>query len=166
MNERFPNSLNQETLEASKDHWRFGHYTPIFMIPRTLLLSFWCDVCSISAIGEFNGKSQLAKYFQKFLRTREIWRVERGGGLNFYDNEKWFKNRFLHFFLIYLGGMVISIVHIICRVLTNNNNWWNCFKNKICSVIKWFWGDTLEVTCTYFTTCTANNTKLKAQQKK
>ena len=49
-----------------KDHWRFGPYTPIFLIPRTLLLSFLCGVCSISEIGESNGKSQLAKYFQNF----------------------------------------------------------------------------------------------------
>ena len=55
--------------------------------PRTLCLSFWCDACSISAKGEYNGKSQLAK-FSKFLSTREIWRVERGRGLKFHDNEK------------------------------------------------------------------------------
>ena len=36
----------------------------IVVFPRTLLLSFWCGACSISAIGESNGKSQLAKYFQ------------------------------------------------------------------------------------------------------
>ena len=48
----------------SKDHWRFVPYTPIFLIPRMLLLSFWCGACSISTIGESNGKSQLAKYFQ------------------------------------------------------------------------------------------------------
>ena len=41
-----------------------GPYTPIFLIHRTLLLSFKCGACSISAIGESNGKSQLAKYFQ------------------------------------------------------------------------------------------------------
>ena len=51
-------------LCQSKDHWRFGPYTPIFLNPRTLLLSFRCDACSISAIGESNSKSQLAKYFQ------------------------------------------------------------------------------------------------------
>ena len=39
-------------------------------------------------------------------------------------------------------------------------------KNKICFVIKGFWGDNLEGTCTFLTTCTVNNTKLKAQQKK
>ena len=33
-------------------------------------------------------------------------------------------------------------------------------------MIKWFWGDNLEVTCTFLTTCTVNNTKVKAQQKK
>ena len=54
----------------------------------------------------------------------------------------------------------------ICRVLTNHDIWWNWFKNKICFVIKWFWGGNLEVTCTFLTTCTVNNTKLKAQQKK
>ena len=31
---------------------------------------------------------------------------------------------------------------------------------------KMIWGDTLEVTCTFLTTCIVNNTKLKAQQKK
>ena len=31
---------------------------------------------------------------------------------------------------------------------------------------KMFWEDNLEVTCTFLTTCTVNNTKLKAQQKK
>ena len=38
--------------------------TPIFLIPRTLLLGFWCGACSISAIGESNGKSRRANYFQ------------------------------------------------------------------------------------------------------
>ena len=32
--------------------------------------------------------------------------------------------------------------------------------------MNWFLGDNLEVTCTVLTTCTVNNTKLKAQQKK
>ena len=45
-----------------------------FLIPRTLLLSFWCDACSISAIGESNGKSQLGKYFQN------SYALERYGG--------------------------------------------------------------------------------------
>ena len=49
--------------DNSKDHWRFEPYMPIFLIPRTLHLSFWCGACSISAIVESNGKSQLAKYF-------------------------------------------------------------------------------------------------------
>ena len=31
---------------------------------KTLLLNSWRGTCSISAIGESNGKSQLAKYFQ------------------------------------------------------------------------------------------------------
>ena len=53
---------------------------PIFLIPRMLLLNVWCDACSNSVIGESNGKSRLAKIFSKFLRTREIWWVERGGG--------------------------------------------------------------------------------------
>ena len=57
-----------------KDHWRFGPYTPIFLISRTLLLSVWCDACSISAIGESHGKSQLAKYFQN------SYALERYGG--------------------------------------------------------------------------------------
>ena len=107
-----------------------------------------------------------SKIFSKFLRTRELWRVDRGGGMKFNENKKCFKKWFLHVFLIYLVGMVISIEHIICRVLPNHDNWWNCFKNKICFVIKWFWGGNLEVTCIFLTTCTVNNTKPKAQQKK
>ena len=55
----------------------------------------------------------------------------KGRGLKFHDNKKCF----LHVFLIYLEGKVISIEHIICRVLTNHDNWCNCFKNKICFVI-------------------------------
>ena len=46
-----------------------------FLIPRTLLMSFWCDACSVSAIGESNGKSQLAKYFQN------SYALESYGGL-------------------------------------------------------------------------------------
>ena len=60
-------------------------------------------------------------------------------------------------------GMVISIEHIICRVITNDDI--KYFKNKICFVKKRFWGDNLDATCTFLTTCTVNNTKLKAQQK-
>ena len=41
--------------------------------------------------GESNGKSQLANFFSKFLRIRELWRVERGGGLKFHENKKCFK---------------------------------------------------------------------------
>ena len=48
--------------------------------------SLWSDACSISAIGETNDKSQLAKIFSKFLRTRKIWPVEKS--LKFHDNEK------------------------------------------------------------------------------
>ena len=92
-------------VKWTKDHWRFGPYTPIFLIPRTLLLSLWCGTCSISAIGESNGQSQLAKYFQNSY----VRRVERGGGLKFHNNKKCFKKWFLHVFLIYLIGMVISI---------------------------------------------------------
>ena len=62
--EFYEGQLKQQMLYTAKDHWRFGPYTPIFLIPRTLLLSFWCGACSISAIRESNGKSQLAKYFQ------------------------------------------------------------------------------------------------------
>ena len=51
-------------LGFSKDHRRFGLYTPIFLIPRTLLLGIKCGACSISATGESNGKSQLANYLQ------------------------------------------------------------------------------------------------------
>ena len=50
--------------DQPKDHLRFRPYTPIFLIPRTLLLSFWCDAFSISVICESNGKSQIAKYSQ------------------------------------------------------------------------------------------------------
>ena len=52
------------TAISPKDHCWFRPYTPIFLIPRTLLLSFWCDACSINAIGESNGKSQQANYFK------------------------------------------------------------------------------------------------------
>ena len=58
-----------------------------FGFHRTLLLSFWCDACSISAKGESNGKGQLAFFF-KIPTHSSIWRVERGGGLKFHDNEK------------------------------------------------------------------------------
>ena len=68
-------------------------------------------------------------------------------------------------FLIYLVGMVTSIENTICRVSTDHDNWWNRFKNKICFVIKWFWGDSLEVTCTFLTTCTVNNTKNESSTK-
>ena len=51
-------------LNQIKDHWRCGPYMPFFLIPWTLLLSFWCDACSISAIGESNHKSQIANFFQ------------------------------------------------------------------------------------------------------
>ena len=46
----------------------------------------------------------------------------KGRGVKFHDNKKCYKIRFLHVFLIYLVDMVISIKHIICRVLTNHNN--------------------------------------------
>ena len=72
----------------------------------------------------------------------------------------------MHVFLIYLVGKVISIENTICRVSTDHDNWWNCFKNKKCFVVKWFWGDNLEVTCTFLPTCAVNNKKMKAQQKK
>ena len=45
-----------------------------------------------------------------------------GGGLKFHENKKCFKKIFLHVFLIYLVGMVISIEHTIRRVLTNHDN--------------------------------------------
>ena len=66
-----------------------------------MLLSFWCGACSISAIGESNGKSQLAKKFQNSYALASY------GG--FQDNKKCFKKLFLHVFLIYLVGMVICI---------------------------------------------------------
>ena len=74
-------SFSQKSLGYlnSKDHWRFGPYTPIFLIPRTLILSFWCDACSISAIGESNNKSQLAKYFQNSYAL-ERYGVRKGRG--------------------------------------------------------------------------------------
>ena len=46
-----------------------------FLIPRTLHFSFWCDACSISAVGESNGKSQLANPFF-FLNS---YTLERNG---------------------------------------------------------------------------------------
>ena len=57
-----------------------------------------------------------SRILAKFLRIRELWRVERGGGLKFHENKKCFKKLFLHVFLIYLVGMVICIVHTISRV--------------------------------------------------
>ena len=50
-----------------------------FLIPRTLLLSFWCDACSISVIGESNGKSQLAKYFQIPTHSRDMAGIKGRG---------------------------------------------------------------------------------------
>ena len=44
--------ISLEQYLNPKDHWRFGPYTPIFLIPRTLLLSFWCGACNVSAIGK------------------------------------------------------------------------------------------------------------------
>ena len=37
-----------------------------------MVLSFWCDACSISAKGESNGKSQLAKSFQIPTHSRDM----------------------------------------------------------------------------------------------
>ena len=34
----------------------------LFSDPRTPYWSFWCDTCSINAIGELDVKSQLSKY--------------------------------------------------------------------------------------------------------
>ena len=53
---------------------------PIFLIPRTLLLSFWCNACSISAIGESDGKSQLAKYFQNSYALERVMAGRKGMG--------------------------------------------------------------------------------------
>ena len=60
---------------ATLDNWRFRLYTPIFLIPRTLLLSFWCGACSISAICESYGKSQLAKYFENSHTLKSYGRL-------------------------------------------------------------------------------------------
>ena len=38
-------------------------------------------------------------------------------------------------------------------------------KNNTCFVIKYCWGDNLEATFTFLTTCTVNHTKLEAQQR-
>ena len=62
-----------------------------------------------------------SKIFSKFLRLWEIWRIDMGGGLKFMTMKSDLKC-FLQFFLIYLVGMVISIEHIICRVLSNHDN--------------------------------------------
>ena len=62
-----------------KDHWLFGPYTPIFLIPRILLLSFLCDACSISAIGESNGKSQLANIFKIPTQSKDMAGRKRRG---------------------------------------------------------------------------------------
>ena len=60
-------------------------------------------------------------------------------------------------FLDCLVGMALFIVYIICRVLIIDEN---CFKHKICFVIKRYWGDTLQVNCTLkTTTCTINGRK-------
>ena len=53
---------------------------PIFLIPRALLLSFWCDTSRISAIDESNGRSQLAKYFQNSYAL-EIYGGKKGKGV-------------------------------------------------------------------------------------
>ena len=58
--------IDLHSIFKDKDHWRFGPYTPIFLIHRTMLLSFCFVTCSISAIGESIGKSQLSEYFQNF----------------------------------------------------------------------------------------------------
>ena len=60
---------------------------PIVLIPRLLLVSCWCDACSISAIGGSYCKSQLGKCFQIPTHLRNM-NVKRVGGLNFHDNEK------------------------------------------------------------------------------
>ena len=91
-------------MSLAKDHIRYGPYMPIFLITRTLRLSFWCDACSISAIGRPNCKSQLAKYFQISYALEDM-AGRKGRGLKFQD----LKSGFCTFFLIYL---VISIEHI------------------------------------------------------
>ena len=69
--------------------------------------------------------------FSKFLRNRELWRVERGGGLIFHENKKCCKKVifanfldffFFFFFFFFLVDMVISIEHTICRVLKKHDN--------------------------------------------
>ena len=46
-------------------------------------MSFWCNACSIRAMGESIAKSQISKY------TKNSYALEKGdGGLKFHNNEK------------------------------------------------------------------------------
>ena len=65
----------------------FGLIRLFFLIPRTQVFNFWCDACSISAIGESNVKSQLAKYFQNSYALRDM-AGRKGRGLKFHEKEK------------------------------------------------------------------------------
>ena len=71
-----------QVLEGSLTVWVLYAY---FSDSQNAAFELLVGACSISAIGESNCKSQLAKYFQIFLRIRELWRVERGGGLKFHE---------------------------------------------------------------------------------
>ena len=130
-----------------------------------LFLSLRWDAFSISAIGESNGKSQLSKYFQNSFTLERYDGLNWEGVYNFMKVKSDLKVIFCTFSYFILVGMWISNARIICRVFTNHDNWWNCFKHKMCFVIKWYWENILKITCTFLTTCTLNNTKLKAQQK-
>ena len=66
----------------------------MLLTPITLFFNFWCDACSISAIGESNGKNKLAKYFQNSYTLEGCGGLNGGGGVEFHDNGLLFK-RFL-----------------------------------------------------------------------
>ena len=60
-----------EVIKGSLTVWALYAY---FSDSQNAALSVWCGACSISAIGESNGNSQLAKYF------RNSYALERYGG--------------------------------------------------------------------------------------
>ena len=53
-------AVNMYLGRQGKDHRRLRPYMATFLTSRSQLLSLWCDVFSISAIGESNGKNQLS----------------------------------------------------------------------------------------------------------
>ena len=82
----------------------------MLLTPITLFFNFWCDACSISAIGVSNGKNKLAKYFQNSYTLEGCGGLNGEGGLNFMTMDCYLKGFFLNF-NVYLVGMVISIAH-------------------------------------------------------